>query len=378
MKSGMPRIAWVLAGLLLFSVALLVLGNRQALTNPDSNSYGPSGTRAFRSVAEKLGFQTRSANVIVGKPDRDEVIVAFFVEKRIDPADSNWRKLDRTNQVLYRHLESGGSVLFVTLPRDFRGSSRAAIGTPTELAGPSGAFKGALSERKAGYLEDGGPTYTLLSDGTERIVWVTKIGKGRAVIADGLLGFTNRFIDKDDNGAIVAWTLSAAAHGSRRIVFYEATHNGAGDPSLVELIGPWAAGAWWQLNLVFVLLVLTLGVRFGLPMAARQVQGGSRDLADALADTLARSNKYMVAFRAIVKESDRLVRKRLKIAGDVPAEVRDRMLPESLAAILSMAESACGMKPPREEALSMIRRLDMQVSQFVGETGRRLPSRRRR
>lgn len=377
MRAGIPRFAWVLAGVLLLSIGLLFLGNRQGITSPDSNSYAPSGTRAFRAIAEELGYRTRSANVLLGELPKDEIIVAFFVQTKVDPKSIEWQKRNRVNQTLYRHLENGGSVLFVTLPRDFRSASKTAFATPTQLNGPGGSLKAAVVENPDSYISFEESSYTLLLNAEERVVWVSKVGKGRAVFADGLVGLTNRFIDRDDNAAVAALCLAAAGSG-KKLTFYEASHNGAGDPSVVEMLGPWAVGAWWQLNLAFVILVLTLGVRFGLPHQPRQIQGGGRDLADALADTLARSNKYMVAFRAIVKESDRLLRRRLKIASDVPTEVRDRMLPESLAQVLSIAERACNLNPPREEALSMIRRLDLEVSRYLGEGVRRSAGRRKR
>lgn len=378
MKSGLPRIAWVLAGLLALSVALLVLGNREGRTNPDSNSYDPSGVRALRSLAERLGYRTRSANLILGTPRTDEVIVAFFVESTIDPEDRSWQTRTRTNQTLSRHLQSGGSVLFVTLPRDFRSASKTALAAPTELSGQAGKLIGSVTETGTAGYSRSSSTFTLISDSTSAVVWVAKVGKGRAVYAEGLIGLTNRFIDRHDNGAIAAACLSAAAGEKRKLVFFEATHNGAGDPSVIEMLGPWAVGAWWQLNLVFVLLVLTLGVRFGLPRTVRQSQGGTRDLADALADTMARSNKYMPAFRAVVKEADRLVRKRLKIAADVPTEVRDRMLPGPLAELLPTAERAASVRPPRDEALAIARRLDVEVRRYVGDVNRRPAGRRRR
>jgi hypothetical protein len=191
------------------------------------------------------------------------------------------------------------------------------------------------------------------------------------VLFDGI-GCTNRFLDAEQNAAFFLKLARMFAPEHGRIVIAEALGGQAVEPGLLATIGTWASVAWWQLILVFIVLVFTFGRRFGLPEVERYHQRGGRELVDAYADVLSRSKKPQIALKKVVDEVDKDVRKRFSISADLSPARRNEVLPPSLGLALSRAGVAAESSLTDSAAVQLLKDLEREVGALKGESiGRR-------
>ncbi|MFQ3676314.1 MAG: hypothetical protein SNJ74_00005, partial [Fimbriimonadaceae bacterium] len=54
---GLPRFVWVFVALLAIAAGLVGLGQRESTTRPVSDSFAPSGLRAFAELLAQNGFE---------------------------------------------------------------------------------------------------------------------------------------------------------------------------------------------------------------------------------------------------------------------------------------------------------------------------------
>ncbi len=386
MKVQVPRWIWVLFALLCISTALILFGSRESQSNPDSDSYAASGVRAYRELLVANGFKTRTARTTLRPANSDETLIAFFFSNEIpEVSNDDWGKEDRVHISLKKHLDSGGNALIIAVPRDFIRASADAqksnvLIQSKQEAGRQIKVSATSSENTwtdSTGLEYANKDYIVWTKGDEPFAWIDLVGKGKALTLNFGLGAMNRYIDKDQNAEFFLELASLVSGQSGSFVFYEASHGAAQEPSLVETIGGWANGAWWQLNIIFVALICSLGVRFGYPNPFRATQLGGKDFADAIASLLRRSRASSISMEVLVADADREIRRRLKLAMDTPKEVRDRAMPEALADAMKMAENVLRDNPPPSVALSVARRLDLELAKFLHQTERKPAARRK-
>lgn len=371
-RSLIPRSAIVLAGLLAIAAALILLARREDVANPASDSFAPSGTHAFIELLKKQGYSVRKTTSIAKQPNPDELVLGFArTGWQFDDYGSEVDSLQRWSQT---HRESGGAAILFGVPDDFRTASLAATKSnqsafstfwpEVTLSQPDQDSYAARSR----YLSSVENDLDLYFVQDTSIAWIDKSGKSRTVVVASGLVATNRFIDRFDNADFVVRLVHFAAAGRKKILVQEAFHQGAQEPGLMELIGPGAEGAWKQVLLIFVAMIGLLGVRFGLADERRLHQRSLRELVDAFADVMARSQSTGLALERVATNCDRLVRKRLKIASDTPNEVRDRLIPDRLAAKFYAAEVALKETPPANIAIGIARGLDLETRNFL-QTG---------
>jgi hypothetical protein len=193
-------------------------------------------------------------------------------------------------------------------------------------------------------------------------------------VTDGI-GATNRYISRYDNAAVFTSLFRLIAKPGDKVVFVEAAVGNTIQPSLLEKIGAWAIGAWWQLLLLAAVVAYTLGKRFGIPDAIPFRQRGTRELVDAMGDLFKRGRATNVALGAVAAECDRLLREALKLGRDAPRSARDALLPEPLAQVLGYCEAATTTGAPPGSGLRLARDLERRTRDFIGRPSR--PTRRR-
>jgi hypothetical protein len=284
-----------------------------------------------------------------------------------------------------RHFRKGGSALLIALPEDFQtfsvnASSNSVQGQPAfGDMGPNSPIR-PVTISSAG--EDSG---TWLSD----FPWLTRqslpvfvTGSGAplfeivsvadgscGIVADGI-GITNRFLDRRDNAEFYLNCVRALVRPSARIGFLEAAHGPVSPPTLMGILGPWAETAWWQALLAGAVIVLTLGKRFGLPAEGRSKESGSKDLADALSSLMGRARATDLALGVLFQAADRELRRHLKLPSDAPESLRDARLPADLVQALKKTEVLSRERCPMREAADLARRLESEVSNFLGSPHR--------
>jgi hypothetical protein len=201
-------------------------------------------------------------------------------------------------------------------------------------------------------------------------VTISRTGSGYEVFYQDGIGLTNRYLAAADNAEFFLETLQAYAPNAKRVVFTDGTFGAATDPGLLETIGPWAEGAYYQAIFLFVVVVWTLNQRFGLPRQVRERQVGSREMVDALTDTMTRAKATGLALETALQSAEQVIQKRYHLRSPMSSyEMRTR-LPAKLNEAMDHVRAALTLKRVRPgDALSLVVELERQVSELV------LPSR---
>lgn len=334
MKRSVLNVAWLLLGVLAISSAAITLSRGSGATDPRIDSFGPSGLSAFAELLRSNGYRVRATASSVPVLAKDDVAVVCLNEVRASflGADAEGIYLR-----LFEFANQGGHVVLLPFDPKFDSPSR-----PLSQVGVHSSTSGSDAQLFTRAPDYAGPDRFLGDQPVSATIWsstqgpslsvvsLSGVGKGLVLgIGDGFIA-TNRYVDKSQNADLLLNSIASVAPKGARLVFVEGVYAGA-EPSLIELLGPGAAGAWYQSIFLFIVVVFTLGKRFGLPEESRPIQTGQRELVDAVADTYRRANSTKVACRAAYDRADFEVRRAVKLSGDAPASERDDRIPESLA-----------------------------------------------
>jgi len=383
-KSGMPIIAWALAGLLAIAAGLITLGQQDNQANPEVQSFGPSGVSAFAELLRKTGVEVAVNQQSKPKLGKNDIAVAFTITS---PSDNVFgamgeRKEDRFDSYFWEYIKSGGSGIVIPLGKDYLEASRSTQNSPFTVVhdlatgesfkvttgGQIGASTSEPSDVDAVQME-------LWNDGSEPFVRAYRLGKGTALMVRDGIGVTNRFIDKQDNAKAFSSLLAILGKSHKRVVFTEASFGNVHDLGLLETIGPWANAAWQQLIVFGLVVVFTLGRRFGLPEERRMAQRGSRELLDAVADTYKRAGSAQTALATASASADLDLRHVLKLPKDASRSERDRLIPVSLQNALAKLQVASEYPRVSEDhALELIVKAQAELDEFIGPNRAKLRS----
>lgn len=346
-RQGLPTIIWVLAILLIGASVALIWSQSDRDTNPSGLSTGPSGTRAFMELLRADGY-----DVVVDESAKPQLagatlLIAFPVLDSMTGAEEEVPQNSFLEEQIRPFVQKGGCALIFGLPQDFDEETRSAknsVRVSNRFDPDPKAYNvssGRIVYLTAGELaSSGSPTVSSWQgEEGESFVSIAKEGNGYLVaVADGL-GTTNRFITAFDNATLFLKLVRSLAPAGSKIVVCEAAIHGGIRPSLFEAIGPWAAKARNQVIALFLLGILILGVRFGFPEAPRVLQRGSRELVDAIGDTLRRAKQTKLSLSILSSDIDSQIRRALKLPSGAPIKDRDARIPEALAASLAEVES---------------------------------------
>jgi hypothetical protein len=192
----------------------------------------------------------------------------------------------------------------------------------------------------------------LRSSGGFALGFESSVGSGRLVVLADPLVLCNGYLDKQDNGRLLADLLGT----DRATVAFDEYHHGLTFSDLSPqawLLTPWGAGIMWLLVAVFVGLLLR-GRGFG-PLIPRPAETARADAewAVAVGELLRRSGARAVTLGVLATASERAVAARTGL----PLKPRERFwnalwvrAPE-LAADLAEAESALHGSAGREADL---------------------------
>jgi len=372
---GLPVFVWILFGLLALSGAVISLGQRETTTRPAADSFAPSGTSAFVSLLEKRGYKVRIDRWQNPRLSAGDLAIAFKAESpgiHISTENESREFFDS----LKKSIENGTDVILLPLRSDFEKVSREILtGKPVVSTerGSGAKFEIAMPANSEA-ADDSDPL--AFEDGDSVGLWDTEagwtlragqFGKGRLLqFSDGSFA-TNRFIDHADDARAALSAVSLLAKPGSTIVFTEAAYGNVETPSLLELIGPWALAGWQQLLFLGLIVVATLGTRFGIPDETRPPQRGARELLDAVADTYLRGRQTKAAMDAALYRTDNELRTELRLPRDATLRDRDSQLPPSLQkALYSLhAASEADEKPAPETALRLISAVRRETEAFL-------------
>ena len=370
MKGLLPKFAYGLVAILVIAGLMITLGQRESQSKPSATSYFPSGLHAFQDLLERNGISTHVDRLEQPRLKPTDLVIAAYVNRGFTVfGDSGPKPIEES---LKRHLQRGGRVLVLPFDEDFRARSFTAIKQLTPVVSKDGQDKyeissspldsGGLFEYQTG-LSAGGARFLpiefsddvfmpwLKRDPKSTDGFVAIAGRGPGMLcrtADGLFA-TNRFMDRGDNAQFALRIVNGLLPEGGRVVFAEATVGNAVSPSLVNVLGPWATGIWMQLLVLFLVVIVTLGVRFGLPEISRRKQRGEREMVDAVSDVYRRARSTAVALDVAYRNADQRIRRALKIPTNVGAQDRDRLLPDVLVRLLQQVDA---MRQPVVEVTS--------------------------
>jgi hypothetical protein len=399
-KSAVPRFATALLAILILAALLLSLGQRETEAHPSASSYNPSGLHALQELLQRNGVPTvvDRLNQPMLKPN--DLVIAAYIES--GPDIFGRKPLEEIEKSLKSFMQNGGRVLVIPFDPDFRQRSYEAVKATIPVVNPS--------SNDTLQVNTSAPTFGRLSTSGESVSssmatfltldyqdfhyspWLLRaknsgepfavlMVNGKGILArttDGLFA-TNRFLDRADNADLALRMISGLVPEGGRVVFTEASLGKGIENSLVNTLGPWATGGYIQALALFLVVVLTLGTRFGLPEIEKRKQAGQREMIDAIADVYRRAKSTAVALDSAYVEADLRIRRGLKIPANATESQRNELLPPEL--LRTMNEVGTLRKPHIEvdtkgrqrvtylanpdEAIKLIRRLEQQLENFV-------------
>ncbi|MEZ0326169.1 MAG: DUF4350 domain-containing protein [Fimbriimonas sp.] len=386
--SGLPRIAWVGLAILALAAIMLSLGKRETQSFPTADSFAPSGSAALAALLEQQGYRVSIDRSLRPKLHADDLVIAFEIaepptlmeavqEGVEEGSDTPHTEFDKPfNKELLSFLKSGGRALILPIDTDYLAASKAVLSAPIPLRAVTGGqplqvnMAGSQAEvRKA--TEELTTSFTTVGlwhgpDGDSMVDGV-RVGEGTAfVLWNGIIG-TNRFIDRADNAALLLQLASVLAPKGSRVVFTEAAFGNVEEKGFLQALGAWADAAWQQLLLLAAVVIYTLGKRLGLPDESKGRQRGTRELVDALADTMNRTHATNLALTTALTRADAELRMALKLPRETERSRRDELLSQELKIALTRVEAAAAEKETSStEAARLVRRLDEEMSVFLG------------
>ncbi len=415
MKTGekIVKLAWILLVVMAVGAAAILLNQPSTNISPLSSSYSPGGAAAFAELLRREGYNVEIVDTIPVAPQKDALVVMFLQREQI-PLDTSEKASDDdedSKPVNRRDTDSKGGQDAVEkmlgrtagLPLKFVTDQVKAGGSAVVL----GYSEGEISKVFAGEStvdDSSGRHYSLtaLTNGDANELdlseadasfpaWrfskssndtpfanIDSINGGMAVvIPQGELAL-NSFIDQKDNAKFLVDAVHVVAPENRKIQLIDGAVLGAGQMGLIEILGPWAHGIELQIILLGIVIVYSLGKRFGIADETARVQRGARDLLDGIADTYSRSRAGKAALALVTQEADRGVRRYLKFPADASIRKRNEMLPESVAQALSACEYANTQDPSAQESLELARRLETELEVFLSRRRSTANRRRRR
>jgi hypothetical protein len=367
----MPAIVWALVGLLGLASILLSLGQRELFARPAADSFAPSGASALAELLK------RDHSVTIDRRPRpqlnpSDVAVAFT---SVEPNPTSKDDFGTIEESLREHAERGGRLLLLNIPSQFQDASRTLLREePVEVTdeGRNRRFRVHANLNLAGgagvdVLQHGDPSVSLWSTDGGDFLRAARVGKGTVVIVTDATAFTNRFLDRADDAAAAVATVALVAPKGSRLVFTEAAFGNVHQPGLMETLGAWAVAGWYQLLFFGLVVVYTLGRRFGFPEVERTPQRGTRELLDALADTYYRGRHSRIALRTALSAVDAEVRSALRMPRDEELSARDERLSPELRRALAEAYGALTVdKLHPSDTLGVVQRLHQAKQDFLG------------
>jgi hypothetical protein len=370
LKKLLPSLGWVFLGLLVVGGMLLSAGRNETSTRPRADSFSPSGAAALFALLSSRGYKVEIDRSPRPKLGPGDVAIAFELETGL-PDPSETTRLTDVGKELTASVHRGSVLFDLPLGTDFAAvSAESHLHTYARSGKQSrGITEGSGYEGSVVFPEDeGNPDNgaTVLGDNSQNGIWAEKIGSGYKVSYLDGIGLTNRFIDSADNAQVFLETLRAFSAPGSRVVFTEAAFGNIDEPGLMQTIGPWAEAAWFQLLFLFVVIVYTLGRRFGLPEEYRPKQKGTRELLEAITDTFIRAKAGSAALKAASAETDARLRTVLKLPRDAGSGELYRLLPENLIDAMTRVRAASEMEKvhPRD-ALNLIQKLEAETESYL-------------
>ena len=320
-----PARGWIVAAVLAILLAAAIYFLQPHADSPEhsSNSDAANGASAVLLFAEAMGHQTSQ---VTGSFDTPSPFSVMFVFTPTSPYTAD--EADRLRQWV---RDSGGLLIYASEQGDpeldrslgvsrfdgFAGGGRYAATAPT-LARVT-----AVSGGDAIVPLDPSATQVPLLRTPDGFVagYVQQLGIGHVVVLADPLVLCNGYLEKADNGVLLADLISASGAGAA--VTFDEYHHGLTASDFAPqswITTPWGAALLWLLVAVFFGLVLR-GRRFG-PLVGRpaEVARSDAEWSVAVGQLLRRSSARAVTLGLLATATERAVASRTGL----PLQPRER------------------------------------------------------
>jgi hypothetical protein len=361
------NVAWALLLLLGVSAFLISSGQSSHRTEPKVSSYDVSGASALADLLRLRGYQIAVDPHPHPKISSRDVVLAFKLESPVQGPDADpdqpldeQKKLSETAQDIEKKTKSGAVIFWLPLPQSF--DVQDSDNSATRYVRLDGKARELLGDPMTEVVGDSGAQIALASGSAGTFATAEKIGSGYRIDYGSGIGLTNRYLSQADNAQFFLETLKTYAPNATRVVFPEATFGERQEPGLLETMGPWAEGAWYQVLFLFAVVIWTLNRRFGLPRQLRRTQAGGRELVDALTDIMTRARATSMSLENTLLHADARIRTIFKLRPGATEAERDAMLSPKLKSALTEVRAAAAMKKVRpNDALDLVIALEKQL-----------------
>ena len=315
--------AWIIAGLISAAIAAAVYFVQPHQDSPghSSNSDAPNGTSAARLFAESMRHPTDQVSGTFAPPAPYALMFVFTPTSRYTSDEAERTLLwVRSGGVLIYASEHGDPqldrALGVTRLGGFvQGALQQANPIVPGVASVAGGTLVMPVDPRAGQVP-----FLRSPDGLV-VGYIQRISSGSVVVLADPLVLCNGYLDKRDNGRLLADLLGLA--GPNAAVLFDEYHHGVILSDFVPqawVTTPWGAGLLWLLVAVFVGLVLR-GRSFG-PTIRRPAAAARTDVewAVAVGQLLRRSSARAVTLGLLAVATERAVASQTGI----PLQPRER------------------------------------------------------
>lgn len=372
---------WIVFGLLAvlaLAAGLLMADRADSTPNPSILNVKPSGLAGLQELLKADGMQVELSRSARPKLSPKDLAVVVF---RSTDNPSSLQDLVQPNSKPFEermkaHLASGGRVLFIVMRRDFDLAAKEAA-QPIQITSHFSPRETLVVNWSTTLSEESpGPSYS--RTGIQNQTWYANIGTlaryvtsgpGAVIrLEDGVLA-TNRFLDESDNARLVLSLARSGIQPGGKVVFAEAAIGNVQEEGIFTLLGPWAVAARWQALLLFVVIVVTLGIRFGQPVRKTVQQRGSREMVDALGDLLLTGRKRQYALDQFRRSALDRVRKAVRAPHSATeSQLLDRASEEFRSAWLACKTLAIQDKVRSKEMMEAALKLQSALEAFERDT----------
>ncbi|HKW70763.1 MAG TPA: DUF4350 domain-containing protein [Candidatus Dormibacteraeota bacterium] len=347
---------------ILIAVAAFLLQPHQDSPEHSTNSDAKNGASAVLLFSEGMGHPSHQITGTFDTPGAGSIMFVFTPTSPFTAEEA-----DRTRRWV---SDSGGNLVYASeqgdreLDRAFsvRRFNGGAVGGEYSATPVVDGVKRVAGGDAVAPLDASSEQVPMLRtpDGLDG-GYIQRIGSGRVVVLADPLILCNGYLEKADNGRLLADLLGVA--GANVGVSFDEYHHGltVSDFSPQAWITtPWGAGLLWLLVAVFVGLVLR-GRRFG-PVVERPAEVARSDVewAVAVGQLLRRSSARAVTVGLLASATERAVAARTGL----PLQPRDRFwqalwvrAPEVANELAQVEKSLQGASATERDVLNAARRL---------------------
>ena len=370
---------WVVVTLIAIAIAAVAYYVQPHQDSPEhsSASDAANGASAARLFAQAMGHTTNQIVGTFAPPPNDGLMFVFTPTSPFTTDEAN-----RTAGWVY----SGGVLIYATEQGDAELDRALGVNrlngiapSATQIANP--VLQGVSEVAGADFtapLDPAAAQVPILRSGNGAVLgYVQKIGSGRVVVLADPLVLCNGYLEKKDNGRLLADILGLV--GTNGLVAFDEYHHGLVLSDLAPqawVLTPWGAALLWLLVAGFFGLLLR-GRGFG-PVVPRPAETARADVewAVAVGELLRRSAARSVTLGVLATASERAVASRTGL----PLQPRERFwnalwvrAPE-LAAQLDRAERDLYTSTGGDAELLRAAQLLHQVAYPIAEQRRVRPS----